>query len=90
MRTEGVFRVILNISIIKDMKCEIVQEKFVRIVGFENDIPTSFLIKVCQHVLAINDKIGSIDKANQIYSLVGSVFGIKHESEDEEESEYRK
>ncbi len=47
MRTEAVFKLILNVRIIPNMPCEIVQDIFLRIVGCETppDL-TTFLVKV--------------------------------------------
>lgn len=45
MRADGVLRVILNVSLFKGMKCEL-QEKFVRIVAFEEAKPVHYAIKV--------------------------------------------
>lgn len=45
MRADGVLRVILNVSLFKGMKCEL-QEKFVRIVAFEDAKPVHYAIKV--------------------------------------------
>ncbi|KAJ1023144.1 hypothetical protein NDA16_003297 [Ustilago loliicola] len=45
MRADGVLRVILNVSLFKGMKCEL-QEKFVRIVAFEDAKPVHYAIKL--------------------------------------------
>ncbi len=45
MRADGVLRVILNVSLFKGMKCEL-QEKFVRIIAFEDGKPVPYAIRV--------------------------------------------
>lgn len=50
MRADGVLRVILNVALFKGMKCEL-QEKFVRIVAFEDAKPVHYAIKVRHHSL---------------------------------------
>ncbi|SNX85784.1 related to YRB2 - Ran-GTPase-binding protein involved in nuclear protein export [Melanopsichium pennsylvanicum] len=45
MRADGVLRVILNVSLFKGMKCEL-QEKFVRIIAFEEAKPVHYAIKL--------------------------------------------
>ncbi|SPO28374.1 related to YRB2 - Ran-GTPase-binding protein involved in nuclear protein export [Ustilago trichophora] len=45
MRADGVLRVILNVSLFKGMKCEL-EEKFVRIVAFEDAKPVHYAIKL--------------------------------------------
>ncbi|KAJ1025012.1 hypothetical protein NDA18_004298 [Ustilago nuda] len=45
MRADGVLRVILNISLFKGMKCEL-QEKFVRIIAFEDAKAVHYAIKL--------------------------------------------
>lgn len=51
MRADGVLRVILNVSLFKGMKCEL-QEKFVRIVAFEDAKPVHYAIKVRSYPLS--------------------------------------
>ncbi|KAL1917299.1 uncharacterized protein VTP21DRAFT_4955 [Calcarisporiella thermophila] len=45
MRADGVLRVILNVAIFSGMSCELSQEKFVRLIAFENSKPVHFAIK---------------------------------------------
>lgn len=58
MRADGVLRVILNVSLFKGMKCEL-QEKFVRIVAFEDAKPVHYAIKVSLHPSLLIHTAGS-------------------------------
>lgn len=47
MRMDGVYRVILNVSLFKNMTCSLVQEKFLRFIASETPGKlTTFLLKV--------------------------------------------
>lgn len=48
MRSEGVLRLILNISLFKGMKINLEQDKFLRIVALEDGRLVHFAIKVSQ------------------------------------------
>lgn len=46
MRSEGVLRLILNIKLFKGMKVNLEQEKFLRLVAFEDEKPVHYAIRV--------------------------------------------
>ncbi|KAI8595093.1 hypothetical protein EDD21DRAFT_281882, partial [Dissophora ornata] len=46
MRTDGVLRLILNVSIFPDMNAVITGDKYVRFIGIEDNKPIPFLLKV--------------------------------------------
>ena len=49
MRTDGVLRLILNISIFPEMNVAITGDKYIRFMGVEEGKPVSFLLKVGSH-----------------------------------------
>ncbi|ORY00699.1 PH domain-like protein [Basidiobolus meristosporus CBS 931.73] len=64
MRTEGVLKAILNVVVFADMKCELVSEKYVRIVAFEEG----------QKIVQYTIKVGSKNSAEE---LCDAIEGVK-------------